>query len=130
MNILSKIFSKRKIMIVEDEAPLRLALATKLKNAGFEVIEVSNGNKVVSEVQLNKPDLIVFDIMLPGMSGTSALKLIRGQDMNISVPVIFLTNSSFDSNLKDIAQEYEATYLDKATTPIDKVVSVVKELLN
>ena len=79
------------IYIVEDEPDLRDALVYNFKNEGFKVKSFANGESCLSKVNKKKPDLIILDIMLPGISGLDVCREIRS-DMNMSnIAVIMLT---------------------------------------
>lgn len=77
-----------KILIVEDEITLQETLAYSLKNQGYEVVTASDGPSALEKAREIKPDLILLDIMLPGMDGFDVCRVIR-KDM--SVPILMLT---------------------------------------
>ena len=77
-----------KILIVEDEMILQETLAYNLKHQGYDVETASDGNDAIEKARLLNPDLILLDIMLPGMDGFEVCRVIR-QDMN--VPILMLT---------------------------------------
>ncbi len=77
-----------KILIVEDELTLQETLAFNLKRQGYEVETASDGNSAVEKANQYLPDLILLDIMLPGMDGFEVCRLLR-KDMN--VPILMLT---------------------------------------
>jgi DNA-binding response OmpR family regulator len=77
-----------KILVVEDEPALQETLAYNLAKQGYEVEAVGNGQLAVETARKSPPDLVLLDIMLPGMDGFEVCKLLR-RDMNI--PIIMLT---------------------------------------
>lgn len=77
-----------KILVVEDEASLSEPLAYLLGREGFEVSVADNGLKALEEFDRHGADLVLLDLMLPGMSGTEVCRQIR---TNSAVPVIMLT---------------------------------------
>ncbi len=81
------IMSER-VLVVEDEINLQETLAYNLVRAGYDVVTAADGNDAVSLAFGRRPDLILLDIMLPGMDGFEVCRIIR-QEM--SVPIIFLT---------------------------------------
>ncbi|MBQ7326536.1 MAG: response regulator transcription factor [Clostridia bacterium] len=85
-----------KILIVDDEIEIRKVLRLLLENAGYEIVEASDGAKAV-EALLEDPaiDLCVMDIMMPVMSGIEATKKIREFS---TIPVLFLTAKSLESD--------------------------------
>lgn len=76
------------ILVVEDEASLREPLEYLLQREGYEVVGVDNGPDAVAKAESVKPDLILLDVMLPGMSGTEVCREVRAQSR---VPIIMLT---------------------------------------
>lgn len=81
--------SKKKIMIVEDEPSLVFTLRDTLENEGYEVAIVETGIAALEQVKDFSPDLMLLDIMLPGMSGFEVCKKIR--EMKFNFPIIMLT---------------------------------------
>ena len=77
-----------RIMVVEDEAAIADLILMNLKLVGHMGISVSNGNDVMKNIELHKPDLVILDIMLPGADGFQILKKIREIS---AVPVLMLT---------------------------------------
>ena len=66
-----------RILIADDEPPILNFLNLKLENAGYDVLIANNGLEAFAQVEAQKPDLIVLDIMMPGMDGFETLKRIR-----------------------------------------------------
>ena len=76
------------ILVVEDEQSLREPLEYLLRREGYDVIGVDNGPEAVTVEAGDKPDLVLLDLMLPGMAGTEVCREIR---LRSSVPIIMLT---------------------------------------
>lgn len=77
-----------RILIVEDEDSFSDALSFMLRREGYEVFIAADGNTAIAEFDKHGPDLVLLDLMLPGMSGTEVCRIIRGKS---TVPVIMLT---------------------------------------
>ena len=77
-----------RVLVVEDEDSFSDALSFMLRREGYEVFVASDGNAAVSEIDKHGPDLVLLDLMLPGISGTEVCRIIRGKS---SVPIIMLT---------------------------------------
>ncbi len=77
-----------RILIVEDEDSFSDALSFMLRREGYEVFIASDGNTAVTEFDKHGPDLVLLDLMLPGISGTEVCRIIRGKS---TVPIIMLT---------------------------------------
>ena len=76
------------VLVVEDEQSLREPLVYLLKKEGYEVLEAADGTKALDLFRSQNPDLILLDIMLPGISGNDVCLTIR---QTSNVPVIMLT---------------------------------------
>jgi len=79
----------KKIVIVEDEPSLIFTLQDTLESEGYKVFVAEKGGEAVKIVKRENPDLMILDLMLPGMSGYDVCKKVR--DMNYTFPVIMLT---------------------------------------
>lgn len=77
-----------RILIIEDEEPYREATSYMLQREGFEVLEAADGVSGLREFEREGADLVLLDLMMPGMSGTEVCKRIRQQS---NVPVIMVT---------------------------------------
>jgi two-component system response regulator RegX3 len=77
-----------RILIVEDEDSFSDALSFMLRREGYEVFIAADGNTAVTEFDKHGPDLVLLDLMLPGIPGTEVCRIIRGKS---TVPIIMLT---------------------------------------
>lgn len=80
-----------KILCIEDENDLRNDIVAELSEEGFEVIEAANGQQGLEAILNHRPDLILCDIMMPGMTGIQLLETVRERRIDPSVPFIFIT---------------------------------------
>ena len=80
---------KTKILIVEDDANILLGLEEVLKSEGFEVAVCARGDQALERISKARPDLLVLDVMLPGLSGYDVCKKTRA--LNPSLPILMLT---------------------------------------
>jgi DNA-binding response OmpR family regulator len=121
----------KKILIVEDDAILTSILTDHLTKEGFEVMKAKNGEEALASAFLNKPDLILLDILLPKVDGFAMLKELRKDKWGEHVPVIILTNLN---SLADISKASEYMdgfqgYLIKSDWKIEDVIAKVRETL-
>lgn len=79
------------IMVVEDEEPISIMLKYNLEKEGYNVIQQSRGNKVLSDIEKNHPSVVLLDWMLPEISGVELCKLIRSRPDIKDIPIIMLT---------------------------------------
>jgi DNA-binding response OmpR family regulator len=80
-----------KVLIVEDELTLANNLADKLRSEGYTAITVPDGEQGLEKVRAERPDLLVLDIMLPGLDGLSLCRIIRRDTSTSHIPIIMLT---------------------------------------
>ena len=83
-----------KVFIVEDEPDLRDTLKYNLENEGFSVEAFSNGEDFLSLVDKNKPNLVILDLMLPGLSGLDVCRKLRSNDNYDGIGIVMLTAKS------------------------------------
>ncbi len=107
---------KQMLLIVEDEDALLGALLEKFGLEGFNTLRAKTGEEGLAVALEKKPDVILLDILLPGMSGMDVLEKIRNADeWGKSVPVIMLTNlQANDEIIKRVAKDSPSYYLVKA----------------
>ena len=79
------------ILVIEDEQDIRSDILKMLSYEGFEAIGAENGKQGVLLAKERLPDLIICDIMMPGLNGYQVLSLIRGHQSTARIPFIFLT---------------------------------------
>lgn len=117
-----------KILIIEDERSLLMALSEKFAREGFEVLTASNGKTGLKSALKNRPDLILLDILMPVMDGMTMLKELRKDPWGMDVFVLILTNREPGSDLADEAERipYQSTYLMKSNFDISDIVKMAK----
>lgn len=79
-----------RILIVDDEPPIRRLLRTSLVSQGFQIIEATTGGEALAEIAQATPDLIILDLGLPDMQGQEVIRILRAQGS--SVPIIVLSS--------------------------------------
>lgn len=79
------------ILIIEDESDLAELVAFNLEKEGYRALIAPDGPSGLEAVRNNSPDLILLDLMLPGMSGMEICKVLKGKDKTAGIPVIMLT---------------------------------------
>jgi DNA-binding response OmpR family regulator len=80
-----------KILLVEDDATMRKTLAYNLTKEGYQVTETGDGSEALDLARAQSPDLIVLDVMLPGLDGLSVCRILRNES---DVPIVMLTARS------------------------------------
>jgi len=88
----------KRILIVEDEQDLVRLLKYNLDKEGFRVNAISDGSLVMAEIRREEPDLLVLDLMLPGMDGLEICRQVRRHDRYSSIPILMLTARSDEAD--------------------------------
>jgi DNA-binding response OmpR family regulator len=119
---------KKKILILEDEKPLAHALELKLTHEGFEVITTDNGEMGISLLQKEKFDLVLSDLIIPGVDGFGVLEMIKTKKMN--VPVIVMTNLNQDEDRNRATELGAIDFFVKSNSTLSQIVEAVKKKIN
>lgn len=113
-----------KIAIIEDDPGIRTVLRLALKGAGYgSVCEAERGDEGLQMVLREKPALVLLDLMLPGLDGSSVCREIRGAPAVATTPIIMLTAKSTE---EDIVRGLELGADDYITKPFSKAVLVAR----
>ena len=118
-----------RILIVEDEPDIREAMADALTNAGYEVLQAKNGLEGLEMATLEQPSLILLDLVMPEMDGTTMLKKLREDPWGRKAKVVVL--SAMD-DIKNVGTTHEyqiADYIIKTHSSLHEVVNKVREVL-
>jgi len=81
----------KKILLIEDEPEHILILRARLEHAGYEIIEARDGNAGFNKARTEKPDLIILDILMPGLDGFGVCRLLKADPSTKSIPILVLT---------------------------------------
>ena len=112
--------TNKTILIIDDEEPIRELLKLTLQSAGFDsVLEASNGEDGLALATRYMPDLILLDLMLPGMDGLSVCRRLKSSPDTRMIPIIMLTAKSDES---DIVVGLEMGANDYITKPFSRKV--------
>ena len=119
---------RRKVLVVEDDPDQLEVTRLSLKAAGFAIGTASNGIDALKKAQTVSPDLILLDVMMPGLNGFAVCETLRENPATASIPILMLTGlCSHISQL--VAFESGATdYLIKPFVP-EELISKVEKLL-
>ncbi len=121
---------KKKVLVIEDEAPLQEAVKIKLGREGVDVIVARTGEEGLSLLKREKPDLVWLDILLPGINGLEVLRIIRENEETKTLPVVVVSVSSGEEKIKQAFSMNIVDYLVKSEYTLDDIVKKVKETLD
>ena len=112
----------RKVLLVEDEAAIRKFTKIKLEKSGFNVLEAGSGEEGVEIAFAEKPDIVILDIMLPGIDGYEVCKILRNRMPAIGI--IMLTAKSQEVDRIMGLEQGTDDYLNKPFNPEELVLRI------
>lgn len=116
----------KKILLVEDEAPLANVMGIELKNAGYIVTHVDNGKDAIAAAKKTPFDLILLDIVMPVMDGFECLGGIR--TAKIDTPVMMLSNLSQEEEKNKAKKLGAIDYIVKSNTTLEEIIDKIKNV--
>ncbi len=119
----------RKILIIEDDVFLSELMSKKLINEGYKIIKAVDGEEGLIKANKENPDLILLDLILPGIDGFKVLAQLKEDTKTSSIPVIILSNLG---QREDVEKGFELgaeDYLIKAHFTPDEIVERIREPL-
>ena len=112
-----------KILIVDDEPTVR-AVARRMLDKQFVVIEASDGEEAISIARFQKPDLILMDVMMPRMDGNTACSILKSDEVTKLIPVVMLSGVTYELNKKLAAVIGADAYITKPFSSQDLLNTV------
>lgn len=121
--------SKKTVLIIEDEASLRRALADKCTSAGLAVLEAGDGEKGLQLALSKHPDIILLDLLLPIRDGMSVLAALRTDAWGKTAKVIILSNVSETEKIAEALEHDTFDYFIKSDIEIEEVIKKIESNL-
>jgi two-component system, OmpR family, alkaline phosphatase synthesis response regulator PhoP len=118
-----------KVLVIDDEAPIRLLCRVNLEAEGMEVIEAADGPSGLERARADAPDVILLDVMMPGLDGWRVAEELLDNPSTENIPIVFLTARA---ELRDRARGIDLGGVDYVTKPFNPVelAPLVRELLS
>jgi len=101
-------------ILIVDDSPVEIKIIRRLLGDEYELLEVTSGQVAIELINETMPDLILLDIIMPGMDGLSICKMIKSQSVTHEIPVIFITSASTS---RDVVKGFEAGGQDYIIKP-------------
>ena len=118
-----------KILIVEDDKFLRELIVMKINKEGYDVFEAVDGEEGIKKIIEEKPDLILLDLILPGIDGFEVLSQIKSNPTVSSIPVIILSNLGQKEDIERGIELGATDYMIKAHFTPGEIVEKIKTIL-
>ena len=119
----------QKILIVEDDKFLRELITQKFIKEGYDVAEAIDGEDGVKKIKEESPDLILLDLILPGIDGFEVLTRMKADPSVASIPVIILSNLGQREDVEKGLKLGAADYLIKAHFTPGEIIEKTKKIL-
>jgi len=119
----------KKILIIEDDKFLRELIAQKLIKEDFEVSEAMDGEEGIKKIKEEKPDLILLDLILPGIDGFEVLSQMKKEPALAPIPVIILSNLGQKDDVEKGLKMGAIDYLIKAHFTPGEIIDKIKVAL-
>ncbi|KPJ56829.1 hypothetical protein AMJ49_03735 [Parcubacteria bacterium DG_74_2] len=119
----------KKILIIEDDKFLRELIARKLRNENFEIVEAVDGEEGVKKAKEEKPDLVLLDLILPGIDGFEVLQQLKSESEFGKTPVIILSNLGQQEDIEKGFKLGAIDYLIKAHFTPGEIIEKIQKYL-
>jgi DNA-binding response OmpR family regulator len=117
------------ILIIEDDKFLRELIAQKLLKENYEISEAVDGEEGIKKIREEKPDLILLDLILPGIDGFEVLSRMKSSEEISSIPVIILSNLGQKEDVERGLNLGAKDYLIKAHFTPGEIIEKIKKIL-
>jgi DNA-binding response OmpR family regulator len=107
-----------RVLVIDDEAPIRLLCRVNLEAEGMEVLEASDGPTGLEKARNEEPDVILLDVMMPGLDGWQVAEELLDSESTNSIPIVFLTARA---EVRDRARGLDLGGIDYVTKPFNPV---------
>jgi DNA-binding response OmpR family regulator len=116
------------VLVIDDEAPIRLLCRVNLEAEGMGVLEAADGPSGLGEAREHVPDVVLLDVMMPGLDGWQVAEQLLEDDRTSDIPIIFLTARA---EFRDRARGLDIGGVDYVTKPFNplELAPLVRELL-
>ncbi len=118
-----------RVLVIDDEAPIRLLCRVNLEAEGMSVLEAGDGPSGLETARAEQPDLVLLDVMMPGLDGWGVAEALLEDERTAEIPIIFLTARA---EFRDRARGLDIGGVDYITKPFNPVelAPLVRALLD
>ncbi len=115
--------TQKKILLVDDSGTTLMMEKMLLKGHPWELITASNGEQAIERLTQNSPDLVLLDVIMPGMNGFETCRAIRSRDVGREIPIIMVTTRGEEQHVEE---GFASGCTDYVTKPINGTELVAK----
>jgi two-component system, OmpR family, alkaline phosphatase synthesis response regulator PhoP len=106
------------VLVIDDEAPIRLLCRVNLEAEGMDVVEASDGPSGLEKARQERPDVVLLDVMMPGLDGWQVAEELLDDERTSGIPIIFLTARA---EFRDRARGLDLGGVDYVTKPFNPI---------
>jgi two-component system phosphate regulon response regulator PhoB len=104
---------RKKVLIIDDEMVMRSLIAINMRRSGYNVVDTDNFSQALDYLDSTTPDLIILDIMMPGMNGIELCRRIRSRHNTLETPIIVFSALGDEATIKNAYAAGANRYLHK-----------------
>ncbi len=119
----------KKILIVEDDTFLKNLESSKFNREGFEVMPASSVEDVDRIIATATPDIVLLDLVLPGLDGFGILKKLKADERTKNVPVVIFSNLSEEADIAKAKAAGATEFIVKANYTLDEIAQKIKSIV-
>lgn len=119
-----------RILLAEDDRFLRKAAEAALRRRGYDVVLAVDGEEAISKAHLDKPDLVLLDVIMPKLQGFEVLLRLKADQATQDIPVIMMSNLGQDSDIREALEGGAVAFVVKANIGLDELAARVGETLD
>jgi DNA-binding response OmpR family regulator len=119
---------RERVLLAEDDADIRDIVRATLERGGIAVVAVADGLAALAQATADPPDLFIFDVRMPGISGLELCELLRRRPATAAVPIILLTARAQDADVSNGLAAGADEYITKPFSP-QHLIARVRALL-
>src|SRR5665213_4585927 len=109
----------KKILLVDDDPAQHMIIVPILSKSGHSTVSAKNGEQALQLALNERPDLIILDVIMPGIKGRDLCKKIKAYDVLKDIPIIFLTAKDSEDDVKAELEAGATAHLTKPVNPVD-----------
>jgi CheY-like chemotaxis protein len=108
----------RKLLIADDEAGIRSLVRMTLQSDAYEILEAADGAEALALARAHRPELILLDVSMPGLSGLEVCRVLRAQPETAATTIVMLTAGAQDSDREEGKAAGADDYFTKPFSPV------------
>ena len=109
----------KKILLVDDDLGVHTIIVPILTKAGYGAVSAKNGEQALQLALYERPDLIILDVIMPGIKGRDLCRKIKAYEVLKDIPIVFLTAKDSEDDIKAEMEAGAVTHLTKPVNPTD-----------